>query len=60
MFIIIFDYTSGGVPVSTELGNLVLQVGVKVPQTDKQITAIFARKEEEADEASFEAEALAA
>ena len=51
---------SGGVPVSTELGNLVLQVGVKVPQTDEKITAIFARKEEEADEASFEAEALAA
>jgi hypothetical protein len=29
-----YDYiliTYGGVPVSTELGNLVLQVGVKVP-----------------------------
>ena len=42
------------------MGNLVLQVGVKVPYTYDKITAIFARKEEEADEASFEAEALAA
>ncbi len=49
----------GGVPVSTGLRNLVLQVGVKVPKTDKQITAIFARKEEEAEEVSS-AEALAA
>ena len=37
-----------------------LHVGVKVPQTDTKITAIFARKEEEAEEAYFEAEALAA
>jgi len=34
-------------------------VGVKVPQTEKTITAIFERKEEEVEEASF-AEALAA
>jgi hypothetical protein len=36
-----------------------LHVGVKVPQTDTKITAIFARKEEEVVEASS-AEALAA
>ena len=53
------QFCFGDVPVSTELGNLVLQVRVKVLQTDKKITAIFARKEEEAEEA-FEAEALAA
>ena len=32
-------YLLGDVPVSTDKSNLVLQVGVKVPQTDKTITA---------------------
>ena len=39
---------TGDVPVSTSKRNLVLQVGVKVPQTDKKITA--KRREDEQSE----------
>ena len=38
----------GDAPVSTSWRNLVLQVGVKVPQTDKTITA--KRREDEKSE----------